>query len=121
MNSQTEITTSRDQLAGFEDDVRMILQDGKVPGAAILILKDGEVLFSQGFGKRNVAENLDVTPHTLFPIGSSGKAFTAAAIAMLVDEGKLEWDKPVRHYLPSFKLHDQFAGERLTVRDLLCH
>lgn len=121
MNSQTETATSRDQLAGFEDEVRAILRDGKVPGAAVIILKDGEVLLSQGFGKRNVAEDLDVTPRTLFPIGSSGKAFTAAAIAMLVADGKLEWEKPVRHYLPTFKLHDQFASERLTVRDLLCH
>ncbi|HEU5374638.1 MAG TPA: serine hydrolase [Ktedonobacteraceae bacterium] len=121
MNSHTETATSTDQLAGFEDDVRSILQDGKVPGAAVIILKEGEVLLAQGFGKRNVVEDLDVTPRTLFPIGSSGKAFTAAAIALLVDEGKLEWDKPVRHYLPTFKLHDQFASERMTVRDLLCH
>jgi len=121
MNSQTETATSAALFAGFEDDVHAALQDGKVPGAAVIIIKDGKVLLSQGFGKRNVAENLDVTPRTLFPIGSSGKAFTAAAIAMLVEEGKLEWEKPVRHYLPSFKLHDQFATERLTVRDLLCH
>ena len=121
MNSQTETATSAAQLTGFADDVHAALQDGKVPGAAVIIIKDGEVLLSQGFGKRNVAENLDVTPRTLFPIGSSGKAFTAAAIAILVEEGKLAWDKPVRHYLPTFKLHDQFATERMTVRDLLCH
>lgn len=121
MNSQTETATSAVQLAGLEDDVYAAMRDGKVPGAAVIIIKDGEVLLSQGFGKRNVAENLDVTPRTLFPIGSSGKAFTAAAIAMLVEEGKLEWEKPVKHYLPTFKLQDPFATERLTVRDLLCH
>ena len=121
MNSQTETATHTTELAGFEDDVYTVLQDGKVPGVAVFILKDGNVLLSQGFGKRNVAENLGVTPRTLFPIGSSSKAFTAAAIAMLVEEGKLEWDTPVRHYLPTFKLHDQFATERITVRDLLCH
>ena len=119
MNLQTETATA--QLAGFEDDVRAVLQDGKVPGAAVIILKDDKVLLSQGFGKRNVAENLEVTPRTLFPIGSSSKAFTAAAIAMLVEEGKLEWDTPVRHYLPTFQLHDHFASERITVRDFLCH
>ncbi|MGH2510610.1 MAG: serine hydrolase domain-containing protein, partial [Ktedonobacteraceae bacterium] len=118
MNSQTETAV---QLAGFENDVHAALQDGKVPGAAVIIIKDGKVLLSQGFGTRNVAKNLAVTPRTLFPIGSSGKAFTAAAVAMLVEEGKLEWEKPVRHYLPTFKLHDPFASERLTVRDLLCH
>ncbi|MEO7021817.1 MAG: serine hydrolase, partial [Ktedonobacteraceae bacterium] len=97
------------------------MRDGKVPGAAVLLIKDGKVFLSQGFGKRNVAQDLDVTTRTLFPIGSSGKAFTAAAIAMLVEEGKLEWDKPIRHYLPTFKLHDQFATERMTPRDLLTH
>lgn len=121
MNQQRKTATSTALLAGFEDEVRTVLQDNKVPGAAVIIIKDGEVLLSQGFGKRNVAEDLDVTPRTLFPIGSSGKAFTAAAIAMLVEEGKLEWDKPIREYLPTFKLHDQFATERMTVRDLLCH
>ncbi|MBO0780421.1 MAG: serine hydrolase [Ktedonobacteraceae bacterium] len=121
MNSQTGIAASTDSLAGFEDEVRAILQDGKVPGAAVIMLKGDEVLLAQGFGKRNVAEDLDVTPQTLFPIGSSGKAFTAAAIAMLVEEGKLGWDTPVRHYLPTFKLQDPFASERLKVRDLLCH
>jgi CubicO group peptidase (beta-lactamase class C family) len=121
MNLQTEIATNAAQLTGFEDEVRTILQDGNVPGAAVLLIKHGEVLLSQGFGKRNIRDNLDVTPRTLFPIGSSSKAFTTAAIAMLVEEGKLEWDKPIRDYLPTFKLYDQFATERITVRDLLCH
>ena len=121
MDLQIEIATNTSQLAGFADDVYAVLKDGKVPGAAVILIKDDKVLLSQGFGKRNVAKNLDVTPHTLFPIGSSSKAFTAAAIAMLVEEGKLEWDTPVRHYLPTFKLFDQFATERITVRDLLCH
>lgn len=121
MNSHTETVSGPAQLVGFEDDVRAALQDGKVPGAAVIIIKDGEVLLSQGFGKRNVAKNLDVTPRTLFPIGSSSKAFTSAAIAMLVEEGKLEWDTPIKKYLPTFKMHDQFATERMTVRDLLCH
>ena len=121
MNSQTETAPRTVQLAGFADEVQAALRDGKVPGAAVIIIKDGEVLLSQGFGKRNVAENLDVTPRTLFPIGSSSKAFTAAAIAMLVEEGKLEWDTPIKQYLPTFKMHDQFATERMTVRDLLCH
>lgn len=109
------------QFQHFEEIVHAALREGNVPGAAVLLLKDGEVLFSQGFGKRNIALDLDVTPQTLFPIGSSGKAFTAAAVAMLVAEGKLEWDKPVRHYLPTFKLHDAFATERMTPRDLLTH
>ena len=109
------------QLHSLEENMQKVLDEWKIPGLALLLLKDGEVVLARGFGKRNVAENLDVTSCTLFPIGSTGKAFTAAAIAMLVEEGKLAWDIPVRQYLPTFKLHDQFATERLTVRDLLTH
>jgi CubicO group peptidase (beta-lactamase class C family) len=113
--------TTGTHLQDLEAQIRKVIDEWKVPGLALLVLKDGEVVLSRGFGKRNVAENLDVTPRTLFPIGSCTKAFTAAAIGMLVEEGKLEWEKPIRHYLPSFKLHDQFATERMTPRDLLCH
>lgn len=121
MNQQRKKPMVTPQFDGFEDDIRAAMQDGKVPGAAVLLIKDGNVLFSQGFGKRNVAQDLDVTPRTLFPIGSSGKAFTAAAVAMLVEKGQLAWDTPIRHYLPTFKLHDDFATARMTVRDLLIH
>jgi CubicO group peptidase (beta-lactamase class C family) len=117
----TSTATTSTHLQDLEAQVHTVMAESNVPGLALLILKDGEVVLSRGFGKRNVAAGLPVTPRTLFPIGSSSKAFTAAAIAMLVEEGKLEWDKPVRHYLPSFKLHDPFASERMTPRDLLCH
>ncbi len=113
--------TSSPQLQKLAEQIRVTMDAWKVPGLALLLLKDDEVVLARGFGKRNVAQNLDMTSHTLLPIGSCGKAFTAAAIAMLVDEGKLEWDKPIRNYMPTFKLHDQFASERMTPRDLLAH
>jgi CubicO group peptidase (beta-lactamase class C family) len=109
------------QLQGFDDFINATIQEWQLPGLAIAIVKDGEVVFSQGSGKRNVAQNLDVTPNTLFAIGSCTKAFTATALGLLVDEGKLEWDTPVRNYLPTFKLHDPVASERMTPRDLLAH
>src|SRR5450755_4207265 len=109
------------QLQGFEDFVRTTMNDWKIPGLAIAIVKDGEVVFSQGFGKRDVEHNLEVTPHTIFPIGSATKAFTTMAMALLADEGKLDWDVPVKEYLPTFKLYDTFATERMTPRDLVCH
>ena len=121
MTQKQPTTTADPQLKDFEELVHTVIRESKVPGVAVLLIKDGNVHFSQGFGKRNVAEDLAVTPRTLFPIGSSSKAFTAIAIAMLVEEGKLEWDTPLQHYLPSFKLHDAFATERMTPRDLLCH
>ena len=70
------------------------------------MVKGDEVIFSQGFGKREQTGGLEVTPQTLFPIASCTKAFTTAAMAILADEGRLDWDTPVRHYMPIFKLYD---------------
>src|SRR3954465_7221403 len=107
------------------DEIRSFVRDAlrlwKVNGAAVAIVKDGEVLLCEGFGLRNVAQQLAVTQETLFPIASCTKAFTAMSIGLLVDEGKLEWDKPVREYMPAFKMHDPFVSERITPRDLLTH
>src|SRR5579862_1512422 len=104
-----EMPEARAQLRGFEEFVRGIMQDWKVPGLAIAVVKDGQVIFSRGVGKRDVEGGLGVTPQTLFPIGSCTKAFTTMAMAMLSDEGKLDWDVPVKRYLPTFKLYDLFA------------
>jgi CubicO group peptidase (beta-lactamase class C family) len=108
-------------LEGFGDFVRATMDAWKTPGLAIGIVKDGEVIFLEGFGLRDVDRSLPVTPHTLFPLASGTKAFTTMALGLLVDEGKLDWDTPVRHYLPTFKLHDPVMSERLTPRDLVTH
>ena len=92
-----------------------------VPGCAVLVVADGEVVLAEGFGSRDVDRNLPVTAQTIFPIGSSTKTFTAAVCASLVDEGRLEWDRPVREYLPGFRMSDPVATEQLTVRDCLSH
>ncbi len=109
------------RLDGFHDFVQTIIQKWKVPGAAIAIVKDNEVIFSEGIGLRDVEQGLAMTPQTLMPIASCTKAFTTAAMALLVDAGKLDWDTPVRHYLPTFKLYDMVATEHLTPRDLVTH
>jgi len=93
----------------------------EVPGMGIGIYKDGKVLFSEGFGYRNLEKKLPVTPNTIFAIGSASKAFTTMDVQILVDEGKVEWDKPVQTYLPDFELKDEVATARMTVRDLVCH
>lgn len=118
---QSSETSTVPQLQGFTEFVQSVMQDWKVQGLGIAIVKDNQVIFSQGFGKRNVAENLPVTPNTLFAIGSCTKAFTTTALGILVDEGKLDWDTPIKNYLPTFKLQDEFATQRMTARDLLCH
>ena len=113
--------TKKPDLKGFPEHVTRLIADWKVPGLAISIIKDGKVILAEGFGYRDIEKKLKVTPHTLFAIGSCTKAFTAAAVGLLVDEGKVEWDQPVRTYLPSFKLQDVVASERMTPRDLLTH
>lgn len=106
---------------GFPEFAAKALADWKVPGMAVAVVKDGKVILAEGFGLRDVKNKLKVTPRTLFAIGSSSKAFTAASVGIMVDEGKLEWDKPVRDYLPTFKMWDDVATNEMTVRDLLCH
>lgn len=101
--------------------VAEMLEPWKMPGVAVAIIKDGGVAIAEGFGLRHQEDRLPVTPDTLFAIASVTKAFTTFGLGLLVDEGKLDWDTPVRHYLPEFKLHDPFASERITPRDLTCH
>jgi len=109
------------ELKNFASFIDQTRREWNVPGVAIAVVKEGKVVMADGFGFRNIQEKLPVTASTLFAIGSCTKAFTATAVGLLVDEGKVEWDKPVRDYLPAFKLQDPVASERLTVRDLLCH
>jgi CubicO group peptidase (beta-lactamase class C family) len=108
-------------LQGFADYIEEKRIAWKTPGVAVAVIKDDEVIFSQTFGQRNVEENLPVTPNTIFAIGSSTKAFTATSVAIAVEDGNLDWDKPVRDYLPRFKMKDDFATARISVRDMLCH
>lgn len=97
------------------------LIDWNVPGMAVAIVKDGEIVFSKGYGTRNVNTDEPVDGNTLFAIASNSKAFTSAALAMLVDEGKLKWNDRVRDYLPWFELYDPYVSDNFTIRDLLTH
>ena len=92
-----------------------------VPGFAVAVVKDDRVVLAKGYGVRQSGRPQPVDADTLFAIASNTKAFTAAALAVLVDEGKLSWDDPVTKHLPGFQLHDPFVTRELTVRDLLSH
>lgn len=92
-----------------------------IPGMAVAIIEDGEVVLAKGYGVQSVDTQTPVTPNTLFAVASNTKSFTSAALAMLVDEGKLNWDDPVRMYIPDFELYDTYVSTNMTVRDLLCH
>lgn len=96
-------------------------QDMHIPGMAIAIVKDDRVILARGFGVADLESQRPVTDETLFAVGSTTKAFTAALIGMLVDDGKLGWDDPVAKHLPGYKLKDAKANEQVAVRDLLCH
>lgn len=98
-----------------------IMKKWNIPGAAVAIVMDGETVFSEGFGERDLEKGLPVTPRTRFILGSTTKAFTALAVGLLAAEGKLEWDKGVVSYLPEFRLQDDFASLHATPRDLAAH
>ena len=92
-----------------------------IPGMSIGIVKDGEIVFSKGYGVLEVGKPEKPDGNTLYAIASNSKAFTSAIIAMLVQEGKLNWDDKVQKYLPWFELYDSFVSRETTVKDLLCH
>ncbi|HEY9434605.1 MAG TPA: serine hydrolase [Blastocatellia bacterium] len=108
-------------LQGFDEYVNKALKDWEVPGVGIAIVKGDKVVLAKGYGVRKLGDPTPVDDRTIFAIGSSSKAFTAAALAMLVDEGKIKWDDPVTKHLPGFELYDPYASKEMTVRDLLCH
>jgi CubicO group peptidase (beta-lactamase class C family) len=93
----------------------------EVPGIAVAVVKDGNVVAAKGYGIKKLGEPAPITPASLFRIASNTKAFTAAALAMLVDEGKLHWDDPVIQHLPGFQMYDPYVTREMTVRDLLTH
>ncbi|MEK6408637.1 MAG: serine hydrolase [Acidobacteriota bacterium] len=105
----------------FDEYVNKALKDWDVPGLAIAVVKNDQVVFAKGYGVRKLGDPAAVDAKTLFAIGSSSKAFTSASIAMLMDEGKLKWDDPATKYLPGFQLFDPYVSREITVRDLLCH
>jgi len=117
----TEQAPEQPTLKGLDAFIEQVMADWKVPGLGLAVVRDGKVLVSKGYGLRDVENKLPVTPHTLFAIGSITKSFTVTALGTLVDEGKLEWDKPVRDYLPGFRLYDPVASQNVTPRDLVTH
>ena len=112
---------ARKELEGYDQLVQGMIDAWKVPGLGIAIVKDGEVIYEKGFGFRDVEKKQPVTPDTVFAIGSATKAFTTFVMGTLVDEGKLDWDKPVSTFLPGFRLHDPVATQLLTPRDMVSH
>ncbi len=99
----------------------LTLKTFDVPGMAVAVIKDGKVIHAKGYGVRSLKTMQKVDENTLFGIASNSKAFTTAALGMLIDEGKLKWDDKVTDYIPEFKLYNPYVTDDFTIRDLVTH
>ena len=121
-NAQQELALNQEEkLAEFRAYVDSLLKSYHVPATGIAVVADGEVVLAEGFGYRDLEKKTPANETTLFCIGSCSKAFTATGLGILADDGKLDWERPVREYLPDFRMQDPFATEHLNAIDLLCH
>jgi CubicO group peptidase (beta-lactamase class C family) len=109
------------KLKGFDQTVEKILKDWNVPGCGIGIVYKGKLVFAKGYGYRDIENKLPVTPNTLFHIASNTKLFTATAIGFLVEEGKLEWDRPIKDFVPRIEFYNDELNRSVTIRDMLSH
>jgi CubicO group peptidase (beta-lactamase class C family) len=101
--------------------IEKIITEWQVPGCAIGIIKNGTLIYAKGFGYRDLENKLPVTPNTLFPIASNSKLFTSTAIGIIVNEGKLEYDKPIKFNVPDIEFNTTTLNNEVTLRDMLCH
>ncbi|WP_324828056.1 serine hydrolase [Qipengyuania zhejiangensis] len=105
----------------YEGEARRIVDALDATGMVAAVMVDGKVVYTGSFGVLEEGSDNPVTPDTLFPIASISKAFTTTALAILVDRGELDWDDPVRKYIPEFAMYDPWVSERFTIRDALTH
>lgn len=112
---------SQEPLEHLDASIERAMREWEIPGLAVAVVKDDRIVYLKAFGVRQVGRPQKVDTETLFPLGSNTKAFTAAAVAMLVDDKKLSWDDPVIRYVPSVRLADDWVSKHVTIRDLLSH
>jgi CubicO group peptidase (beta-lactamase class C family) len=113
--------TIEKRLKGFDEYMNKILKDWNIAGAGVGIVYKDKLVFAKGYGYRDYENKLPVTPNTLFQIASNTKLFTTVAVGLLVEQGKLDWDKPVRNYVPSIQFYNNELNESVTIRDMLAH
>ncbi len=109
------------RLEGFDAYMTQVLRDWNVPGIGVGVVVKDKLVFAKGYGYRDYAKKIPYTPATTQPIASNTKLFTAVAAGLLVEDGKLDWDKPIREYVPSIKFYDDDLDRTVTVRDMLSH
>lgn len=109
------------KLAGFDAYMQKIVKDWNVPGIGVAVVSGDTVIFARGYGHRDHGLKLPFTTRTVVPIASNTKLFTATAAGLLVEDGKLAWDEPVRRYVPSIEFYDDQLNSAVTIRDMLSH
>src|SRR5262245_13164569 len=115
------ISDAADDLRGIDEFINSTMKDWTVQGLAVAVSHDGHVIWSKGYGWKDVERQLPVTDETIFAIGSITKSVTVTGLGILVDEGKLDWDRPIRSIIPEFQLQDKVATEQMTIRDSVTH
>ena len=117
----TQPINPEQKLKGIDVTINKILKDWNVPGCGIGVVVKDKLVFAKGYGYRNLEKKLPVTPNTLFQIASNTKLFTATSIGFLVDAGKLDWDQPVKKYVPQIQFYNEELNSNVTIRDMLSH
>ena len=111
----------QNKLKKFDKEMVKNLKDWNMPGVGVGIVKDGKLVFVKGYGYRDYEKKLPITANTLFQIASNTKLFTSTAIGFMVNEGKLDWDKPIKTFVPSIEFFNNDLNNSITIRDMLSH
>ena len=109
------------KLKGFDQYMEKLLKDWNIAGAGVGIVYKNTLIYAKGYGYRDFEKKLPVTPSTLYQIASNTKLFTAISVGFMVDQGKLEWDQPVKKYIPSINFYNDYLDNTITIRDMLSH
>src|SRR5246127_390216 len=119
--AQAQDTDVTSKLQGFDSYMEQTLKDWNTPGIGVGIVVNDKLVFAKGYGYRDYEQKLPFTPATLVQIASNSKLFTAVAAGMLVEEGKLTWDKPIRESVPAIQFYNDELNNNVTLRDMLSH
>ena len=119
--ARSQDTSVTERLAGFDAWMKQVVLDWNVPGIGVGVVVKDKLVFAKGYGYRDYGKKLPFTPTTVVPIASNTKLFTATAMGLLVDEGKIDWDRPVRQFVPGVQFYDDELNAAVTVRDMLSH
>jgi len=116
-----EVQAQDKRLAGLDTFINRVLKEWKAVGVSVAVVEKNKVLLAKGYGYRDLDKKLPVTDETLFAIGSCTKAFTSTLLGMLVNEGKLDLDKPVNQYIPGLRFYNDALTNQVTTRDMMSH